>query len=248
MLSLVLVQAGTAIEGLVPKLPDLVSSERVHISRSAASLLGSSSLQEAQLRQSPSKEFNYLLLHRQNADGSTTLEEYRSDLRNRRVDLSDQQQGFPSSYGFAYAWLLFLPANQREAKFKYLGQQKIEGHETFVVAFAQDPDQVKIPCQFMSKGKPTPFFYQGVAWVDQLTFRIVMLHTDLLRPLSDVRLTQMTAEVFFQTAHIRGIDLDLWLPQQVLIISERGSQRFAELHEYSNYRLYRAKTRIVPAP
>jgi hypothetical protein len=246
--SSILTHVGAVIESQVPQLPDLISSETVHISRSASILLSPQSLQQTQLRQLPGNEFNYLLLHHPNADGSATLEEYRSDLKNRRVDLSDRQQGFPSSYGFAYAWLLFLPAIQGQSRFSYLGQQKVKGRETFVMAFAQVPDLVKNPCQFTVGEKPFSFFYQGIAWIDQSTFRIVMLHTDLLRPLPEARLARLTADVLLKMVQLRGIDLSLWLPSEVFIISEAGNRSLAELHEYSNYRLYHAKTKVVIAP
>jgi hypothetical protein len=98
----------------------------------------------------------------------------------------------PRGLGFAYQWLLFSAANQPEFRFRYLGRQTKDGKKTAVVAFAQIPGKVSRPASFQLNQKAVPFFFQGVLWVDQSTFDIVLLRTDLLAPVPRLNLRQMT--------------------------------------------------------
>ena len=151
-------------------------------------------------------------------------------------------------YGFAYQWLFFSAANQPEFRFRYLGQQEKSGRRTFVVAFAQDPHKVDDPAYFMSDGKTAPFFYQGVFWVDQTSFDIVALRTDLLAPLPGMMLKQLTTQLTFRSVPIHGYDAVFWLPAEVDISSDQGHGPSEESHRYSDYHLFHAEARVVSGP
>jgi hypothetical protein len=252
-LSFVLSRVGQVIADLLPKMPNLISREDVFLLKgnlALANLIGTGEpLQdpETRLRQSRSIEFNYLILSHRTQDGSTALEEYRTDMKNRRIEPSAQGL-VPRGYGFAYQWLLFSSADQPDFRFRYFGKQKIDRHETFAVAFAQIPENVKSPARFISNGNAVPFFLQGVVWIDAATFEIVLLRTDLLAPVPSVELERITTELHFRSVHIREFGAVLWLPKEVHITSEQGNDFAMELHRYSNYRLYHAQSRIVLTP
>ena len=200
---------------------------------------------ETQLLQSRSIEFNYLLLFDHHADGATSIKELRTDFKNRQVN--SPVNGFaPHGFGFAYQWLLLTPANQSELRFRYLGQQRMDDHKTFVLGFVQIPNQVKIPGKFSWAGKEAPFFFQGIVWIDQSTFDVVRLRTDLLSPVPSVNLRQMTTELHFRSVRIHGYGADLWLPSEVLIRTAQTDSVVEELHQYSAYRFFHAESRLLP--
>ena len=200
---------------------------------------------ETQLLQSRSIEFNYLLLFDHHADGATSIKELRTDFKNRQVHASVNGVA-PHGFGFAYQWLLLTPANQSELRFRYLGQQRMDDHKTFVLGFVQIPDQVKIPGEFSWAGKEAPFFFQGIVWIDQSTFDVVRLRTDLLSPVPSVNLRQMTTELHFRSVRIHGFGSDLWLPSEVLIRTAQTDTTVEELHQYSAYRFFHAESRLLP--
>jgi hypothetical protein len=200
---------------------------------------------ETQLLQSRSIEFNYLLLFDHHADGATAIQELRTDFKNRQVT-SPVNGVAPHGFGFAYQWLLLTPANQSELRFRYLGQQRMDDHKTFVLGFVQVPDQVKIPGKFDWAGKEAPFFFQGIVWIDQSTFNVVRLRTDLLSPVPSVNLRQMTTELHFRSVRIHGFGAELWLPSEVLIRTAQTDSIVEELHQYSAYRFFHAESRLVP--
>jgi hypothetical protein len=200
---------------------------------------------ETQLLQSRSIEFNYLLLFDHHADGATSIEELRTDLKNRTVG-SSMNGVAPHGFGFAYQWLLFSPANQSEFRFRYLGQQKLDGHKTFVLGFVQIPSRVKVPGTFNWAAKQAPFFFQGIVWIDQSTFDVVRLRTDLLAPVPSVNLQELTTELHFRSVRIHGFGANLWLPSEVLIRTGQTDSIVEELHQYSAYRFFHAEIRLIP--
>jgi VWFA-related protein len=255
-LSWILSKVGEATVHSLATVPNLVSLEDVFslvVSRDTApanSVLGIEEIPavrdlEEQLRQSRSVEFNYLLLFDHHPDGATAIQELRTDFKNREV-ASPADGVAPHGFGFAYQWLLLSPANQSELRFRYLGTQRMAAHQTFVVAFAQIPSRVKVPGKYKLAGKEVPFFFQGIAWIDQSTFDVVRLRTDLLSPVPSVNLQNMTTELSFRSVRIHGFGTVLWLPSEVLIRTARSDSIFEEIHQYSRYKFFHAESKLLP--
>jgi hypothetical protein len=243
-LPFILNQVAKAIDGVLPRLPNLISREEVFHPQGAPEPVSAGGMAP---EQPWSNEFNYLVLCHHGADGSTRIEELRTDSKGRKVD-ARSLLGSVRGYGFAYQWLFFSAANQPEFRFRYLGQQEKHGYRTFVIAFAQDPHRVDEPAYFMADGKEAPFYYQGILWVDQSTCNIVALRTDLLAPLPAIDLRRLTTELTFGSVSIRGLDAVFWLPNEVDITSDQGQGLIEENHHYSHYQLYRAEARVVNQP
>lgn len=216
------------------------------------------------------RDYDYLILTRPEGN-VVTLNEFRVDLKSgdkfetyegKKTDsatlaevertsseLAKSPSGRPPvSQGFATSWVDFYPRNRPQATFRYLGEQKIDRQHTLVVAFAQKPQSVVSPAQFRGQDKVLPMFLQGIAWVDAADFRIVRLRTDLLEPLPEVSLHRLTADVQFVPTRIEGLTSMLSLPREVMITSEIGGATLREDHLYSEYRLFRAKSKIVLDP
>ncbi len=230
------------IEDVLPRLPDLISREDVYHFQSRADSDAPGGLAATQPW---GRKYNYLLQCQRNPDGSTSIAESRIDGAGKPVR---EGGGFTSvrGYGFSYQWLFFTAANQPEFHFRYLGQQEKSGRKTYVVAFAQEPKKVSAPAFFQVDAKSVPFYYQGVLWVDQSSFDIVALRTDLLAPLP--LLKQLTTVLTFRSVPIRGFDAVFWLPSEVDISSDQGRGPSEESHRYSDYHLFHAQARIVDTP
>jgi hypothetical protein len=243
-LNSILAQVAKTIAMVLPKLPDLVSRENISGFQAPQSLSNPGGLANSQPW---NRQFRYLILCHHNLDGSTTIEELRTDSKGHPADSQGQFRA-PHGYGFAYQWLFFSSANQPEFRFRYLGQQDKDGRKTFAIGFAQVPSKVTNPAFFQSAEKVAPFYYQGVLWVDQSTFNIVRLRTDLLTALPDLNLRQLTTELSFRSVHIHDVDAEFWLPREVSISSDQGGGPMDENHRYSDYHLYHATARISPSP
>jgi len=229
--------AGVAktIADVLPRLPNLVSREQIYHS------------QDAHNPQPWNREFKYLILCHHKGDGTTNIEESRTDSKGHPIDLSGPVTT-AHGFGFAYQRLLFSAANQQEFRFRYLGQQDKEGRKTFVVSFAQNPAKVTAPANFQLDKKSAPFFYQGVLWVDQATSVIVLMRTDLLAPIPSLQLRQFTTRIHFGLVPIHGYDATFWLPHEINLSFDQGDGAIEEDHQYSDYHLFHAETRILPEP
>jgi hypothetical protein len=138
--------------------------------------------------------------------------------------------------------------NRGQADFRYLGEEKLKGHETLVVAFAQKPGFVPIPAAVEYGQKLHKFFLQGVAWVDATDFRILRLWTGILAPPPGVPLRHLNTDVHFAEAQIAEISSPLWLPKEVVVDWNIGGFNVRNTHTYSKYRLFRAKSKLVLNP
>jgi outer membrane lipoprotein-sorting protein len=154
----------------------------------------------------------------------------------------------PFSQGFATSWVHFYPRNQSQSTFRYLGEQKVDRRHAVVLAFAQRPQAVHSPGLFFYRGRTVPMYFQGVAWFDSSDFRILRLRTDLLSPLAGVSLDQLTADIQFVETRIPDVSSALFLPHDVAVTSVVNGVTVRERHSYSDYRLFRARSKILLEP
>jgi VWFA-related protein len=243
-LSSILTGLAKTIDDALVRLPNLVSREEVYRGKQGPTHPISAAISRLRPEDKMSQQYKYLIIGHRAQDG-INLEESRLDMWGRPVH---PDQGSLLAYGFAYQWLLFSSASRTEFRFRYLGQQNIDGRKTFVVAFAQKPEQVKVPAYFIWGGKRVPMFYQGVLWIDQSTSNIALIRTDLLAPLASVQLESFTTELRFSSVHIHDFGEALWLPREVHIAVQQTKETAEEDHLYSDYHLYHATVRMVASP
>lgn len=188
------------------------------------------------------QRFEYLLLSHQTSSGGM-LEERRTDKHGQSVTEGVGSQGFASD------WVRLFPGNQSESKFLYLGQQEVDKRNTFVFAFAQIPERVKFPTQFvLSAGTTVSIMLQGVVWIDSSDFRIVRMREDLLAPRPDIHLEKLSTEVRFAETAMPRAGVSLWLPQEAAVEWVIDGRVVEQRHLYSDYRLFAATAKIVAAP
>ena len=156
--------------------------------------------------------------------------------------------GAPATQGFFSQWLSFYPPNRSQSEFRYLGEQKMNGRRTLVVAFAQKPGSVVFPATIAYHEQLYQFFMQGVAWVDAINFRILRLWTDVLAPPAGVPLRKLSTDVHFAEARVAEIPSTLWLPKEVVVNWNIAGFNVRNTHTYSKYRLFRAKSKLVLNP
>jgi hypothetical protein len=183
--------------------------------------------------------FDYIIQANKEPDGTTTLEE-------SRTGKSGSATPDPKGIGFAPLWLIFAAGNRSESNFHYLGTQKVEGHATYVISFAQVPAQVRKPSLLATATDTIPLLYQGVAWIDAHDFQILRLRTDLLAPLPQLGLDRVTSTIEYVQVRIPDLAEPLWLPQKVELLWQTNGQEDGEIHRYSRYQLFRATIKLRP--
>jgi hypothetical protein len=241
-----LARTGAKADELLRKLPNLISDEGVsqsHYSQEVANGcvgVGCISAGDATTRD---ETYHYMILTRPAQGGRLAVSEYRTARNGKPI--GQTAPGAPGFQGFISAWIVFSSANQAESRFRYLGQQRVNGHTTYVLGFAQTPGSVESPGEIVVNNESIPMLLQGIAWIDQSDFRIVRLRTDLLAPLPLILVEKQTANILFGPVHIADLAAELWLPKAVNLQMEVRGQVVREEHSYSKYRLFQAKSRIV---
>jgi tetratricopeptide (TPR) repeat protein len=188
--------------------------------------------------------FNYRIVVRQDPVFGHVLDEYRTDANSQPIADSADSSDNPHSVGFGTTWLIFFPGNLNESRFRYLGLQKIGDRETYVLAFAQIPGRTRLRTVVHAHGDRCSTYLQGVAWIDQSTFRIIRMQTDLLAPLSGIHLNQLRSTVNYSEVKILQHDLSLWLPSNIEIAWRTANQAGGERQRYSDYKLFEATSTI----
>jgi hypothetical protein len=148
------------------------------------------------------------------------------------------QEGFMLTLGFVSASLIFHPAYQAETTFRYLGRQKVNGRDTFVIAFAQRPEKARLYGIFKSAETRMATFSQGLAWVDSASYQIIRLHTDLLLPLPQIELEKETTKIDFGEVHFSRIAEAFWLPRDVTVSVVWNGRYLRNEHQYSEFKLF----------
>ncbi len=230
----ILRKTGEDVRAFFETFPSTISTEKIRQERLR---------QDGQVKESLDQRYAYLLLARSEKQGqSLGLEEYRVDAAGARTVPHGLEGGFMLTTGFASAALLFHPAYQRGASFRFLGPQTVGGHKTFVVAFAQRPETARTVERFNVDDATVLVLLQGVAWVDSGTGQIIRMRTDLLKPASKVRLTRQTTEIQFSEVHFKDMTSAFWLPREVVVTVEWKGRTFRNLHQYSDFKLFNVQS------
>jgi hypothetical protein len=260
---MILNQASLAIAEMRHRIPNLIAKEEV-IQRSGANSEGSNALASSgkSIYMNPggpstignvpgtgdqTRVYSYRIVPRTNSTAGDEFDEFRTDSHNRRIADATVDPDDPRTIGFATSWLIFLPENLRESRFRYLGRQKIGNYETYVLAFAQIPGVAHLDTVVGAAYRRCATHVQGVIWIDQSNYHIVRLQTDLLSPLPDIRMIQLRSILNYAEVRIPQRNLSLWLPKNVEASWQLGETNGDETHLYSNYRLFEATVRILPA-
>jgi len=254
------------IEGLEPALDQaplsaILAGVAANISAMTANFVNTSSREsihqeklggKGKVRDSMIQEFRYLCVAPHERSGPT-FKEYRVDSAGTQVFPKGVDDGFMLTSGFTAAALVFHPDYQPGTIFRYLGKQQTDGRLMYVVAFAQIPGKAHLSGLFKTGQSWLPTFTQGLAWIDPSSYQIVRLHTELLRPLPELRLERESTEVNFHQVGFKRVQQTLWLPQQVTVAIDWNGKQLRNTHAYSDFKIFsvdateRVRTPKLPA-
>ena len=227
------------VETFFSSLPSTTSLEQLRMER----LHRDGSVAEAH-----NQDFQYLVLAESRKNSQPNFEEYRTDTTGSRAVQAGFGGRFMVTQGFAAASLHFHPTFRRGCKFRYLGRQSVDGHDDFILAFAQRPETAEVLESFRIGQVGTVVLIQGLAWVDASTYQIRRLRTDLLKPLPLIHLDRQTTDISFKEVSFTDVKSDLWLPRQVAVTVDWNGRIYRNWHTYSDFKLFNVDARQKKAP
>jgi len=229
----ILAGTGKDVQSFFKNFANTMSQEQVHEAR-----LG----KKGETKDSLEENFQYLLLATPEKWG-VGLEEYRTDKNGDRTASKGLAAGLMLTSGFASASLVFHPAYQSGAGFRLLGRQDLAEHPCFVVAFAQTPEKAQMVERFNTDRESVLVLFQGLAWIDATTYKIVRLRSDLLTPQPRIRLERQTTEITYEPVQFKELAEAMWLPSQVAVTVEWKGRTFRNSHTYSRFRLFNTEVK-----
>ena len=227
----ILSAVGKTVAELFRNFPNTSSLEQIHQEKLGRKLKVGAALDQ---------KFHYLCFTPAKAWGPG-FDEYRADMLGKRTSPQGIQDGYMLTSGFASASLFFHPTYQSQAAFRYLGRQKVNGRDTYVIAFAQQPGKARLNGAFKSGQISMTTFSQGLAWVDSESYEITRLRTDLLMPLLEVKLERETTEIAFGEVHFKSIGKEFSLPREVTVTVDWNGKHLRNEHRYSDFKLFKVE-------
>ena len=224
----VLSAVGKNVEAYFQNFPNTVSLEEIHQEKLS---------HKGKVGETTDQKFHYLCLVPTEETG-LGFNEYRAGLSGDVGQPAGLKEGFMLTSGFASASLIFHPVYQAESTFRYLGRQKIDGRDSFVIAFAQRPEKARLNGVFKMGETSMVTFSQGLAWVDAENYEILRLRTDLLKPLPEVHLEKETTDIDFAENHFKSSAEGFWLPRQVKVSVVWNGRGLMNTHAYSEFKLF----------
>ena len=224
----ILKAVGQNVAEVFAKLPNTSSQEEIHQEKL---------VHKQKVGATQDQKFRYLCIT-PDEDFGPGFNEYRADLSGMQAAPKGLGEGFMLTSGFASASLVFHPMYQPQSDFRYLGRQKLNGHDNYLVAFAQQPAKARLNGTFKSSGVSLTTFTQGLAWIEAHTYQIARLRTDLLRPLEEVKLEGQTTEIAYSEVHFKGMTEGFWVPKQVTVTVDWNGKRLRNEHHYSEFKLF----------
>jgi hypothetical protein len=246
-LSTILRKTGATVDEFFANIVDLIAREDITQERLVSGTVDGG-MPGGLIGTSKRLRDSYLIL-RQVAGDRAEVNEFRMNDQGIRVVETGPDKGFFMTSGFALSSVHFSTVDQWDSRFLHLGEQKIFGRETHVIAFAQLPSEARNSVTMKAAEFKTNMFIQGIAWVDQAGFQIVRMRTDLLAPQADIGLEEQTTKISFTEVRFPDVAVPLWLPRDVNVYMKFTAgapvQIFRNVHRYSDYRRYRVSTKIL---
>lgn len=229
----ILAKTGESVERFVRNFPNTISTEKIHQERQDKG---------GKVKNSLDQEFQYILLARR-GDWGLGLEENRSTALGKASSMQGFAEGFVLTAGFSACSWVFHPINQAATRFRYLGNQTVNGKELLVVAFAQKPETTRIKARFTTEQGSAAMLFQGVVWIDPSSFQILRLRNDLLSPIPKLRLQRQTTEIRYQQVHFKEVARAFWVPEEIAVTIDLKGRLYRNMHSYSDFRLFNVEAK-----
>ena len=179
------------------------------------------------------REFNYVASVSEDTPGFVAVEEYRAEHLGI-ADFPDQI----STSGFATLALVFHPSNRENFEMVCEGLGELRGQATWLVHFRQREDR---PARFQDYKVGSEVFslkLKGRAWISADKFQIVRIESDLVSPVSKIRLAGEHQVVEYGPVPFPKRDLQLWLPKSAEIYLDFRRHRYYRKHSFDHYMLF----------
>jgi VWFA-related protein len=208
---------GENLENMLAKFVDISAAEDIHEMR----------FEDGMAESSRREAFRYVV--KAVPDGALEqLVETRIDPATKTIFQSPAHIDFLVTGRFLESLSYFLPEDQGQSRFRYIGRANTDEIDCLVVAFAEPPERL-----------------QGIAWIDAATKRMVRLRIDV-RPAGGP-LENVSTSISIVPVKFGSMGTVLWLPARVTVNARYAGGELHTVHRYSDYQAGSGKGAGIPA-
>jgi hypothetical protein len=182
--------------------------------------------------------FDYLVIL-SNEGGDLSIAESRIPVHEAKKDRKNTSMLL--SNGFATLFLVFHPYYSDAFKFKFAGEEELNGHILEKVSFEHIPG-MKSPAALALRGREYPLELTGTAWIEGETGSIAKIEAGIADTLQDVGLKALSSEIEFAPLTFKDLKQPYWFPTQARVEVETPKQHWRNLHQFTQYKKFSVST------
>jgi hypothetical protein len=183
------------------------------------------------------RSFDYVGVVSHDGDRNFQIDEYR----NGAVDPTRFPAGIATT-GLPALALIFHPNFTSEFNFACDGLGESGGKPAWQVHFEQRLDRPNQIRSYRVSQNAYAVPLKGRAMIDAGTFQVLRLDSELIKPVTNIKLTQEHISVDYALVQFRTEEQQLWLPQSAEIYVERNGSRYYRRHTFSNFQVFTVGT------
>ncbi len=189
--------------------------------------------------------YDYLILM-QLIGNDLTVEESRIQQGKQSKKGKEVNRTLLVTHGFSTLLLIFHPHFQSSYEFTRMADERLGERRVLRIDFEQVPGS-RSPSVLQAGDRDYPLQWKGSAWIDPDSGSVVKMRTGLRFPMLEVGLASLNSEVRYVAVNYEDSQETYWLPETALIEARTRSQRWRNLHHFSNYKRFSVETEVKVA-
>jgi tetratricopeptide (TPR) repeat protein len=192
-------------------------------------------------RRSEQRSFDYVAVIDRPRSDRLVVHESRSSRAGPRTRSTLMSEGI-SAIGF-----LFEPAFAQDFSFSCEGLSQWQGRPAWQVRFEERLDRDARILGWVANNQPYSAALKGRAWIEANSYHVLHIETDLLKPISQIRLSYDHIAISYAPVVFEHGNTELWLPSSATVHIQLGGRFYREHHQFNNFLLFSVDT-IPKAP
>ncbi len=174
--------------------------------------------------------FDYVVLAESNG-GELTLSESRLA---KQAPKSSRNLPLMVTNGFSTLLLIFHPDYRAGFEFTWLGEEIVDGKTYSRLGFRHIPG-LRSTTALLVRGREYPLDLEGEAWIARDSGEIWKITAGLEKPMEDIGLRSLNAQVIYSPVTFQGTSKTYWLPKEATIEVESPRQHWLNVHRFTAY-------------
>ena len=178
-------------------------------------------------------EFDYMIF--MDLRGNEMLVE--ESRQNKKSKGREKELPLLITEGFPTLLLIFHPYYQGSFKYKYVGEEVVDGESLIRIDFKHMRGK-KSTSVLHLKDKNYPLELEGSAWIDSKSNNIRRIRAGLIKPMDSIGLQAFDSDVRYRPMQFSPGSQTFWMPETATVEVTTKLQRWQNKHQFEDYRQF----------